>query len=257
MGNRARPRCPPSGSARTIIRLGHSGISLPNRDYYLAGDSSTVHIRREYRKHVAAMFRLLGEPLAGARASSAAVLRIETALAQRSRMLEQLRDPYANYHKRSQPELAALTPALDWSAQFQQMKIGAIDSVIVGQPEFLTQADSLVRFTPLTAWKAYLRWGLVDALASRLSSPFELESFHFNGSVLSGTKAMRPRWKRVLAVEEDAIGELMGQVWVQKYCSPVTKARYEKLTEDIFSAYRDRIGALPWMSEATKQHALL
>ncbi len=244
-------------SSRMIIRLGQGGLSLPNRDYYLASDSGTVHIRSEYRKHVAAMFRLLGETPAASRASSAAVLRIETALAKRSRTLEELRDPYANYNKLSQPKLVALTPALDWGAQFQQMQLGAIDSVIVGQPEFLAQADSLVRLTPLTVWKSYLRWGLVDALASRLSNPFELESFRFNGTVMSGTKTQRPRWKRVLAAEENAIGELMGQVWVQKYCSPATKARYEQLTEDIFSAYRDRIRALPWMSEATKQHALL
>src|SRR5262249_31742338 len=86
--------------------------------------------------------------------------------------------------------------------------------------------------------------------------PVDQENFHFYGTVLSGTKAQRPRWKRMLDAEEDAIGELVGQVWVQKYCSPATKARYEKLTNDIIDVYRGRIKNLPWITDATKRRAL-
>src|SRR5262249_19643825 len=82
------------------------------------------------------------------------------------------------------------------------------------------------------------------------------ENFHFYGTVMSGVPTQRPRWKRVLDAEEDAIGELMGQVWVKRYVSPATKARYTKLTNDIIAVYRERIQALPWMSASTKQRAL-
>jgi putative endopeptidase len=243
-------------SEKYMLHLQQGGLRLPDRDYYLSPDSANRKIRLQYAAHVAAMFRLLGEDAGAARRSSAAVLRIETGLARRSRTLEERRDPWANYHKMSVPELAALTPGIDWARHLGAMGLGAADSVVVGQPEFFTRADSMLGAVPLGDWKTYLRWNLVNSLAGRLSRPFELESFRFYGTVMSGTRAQRPRWKRVLDAEEGGIGELMGQEWVKKYCSPATKARYEKLTEDILGVYRDRIRALPWMSEATRARAL-
>jgi putative endopeptidase len=243
-------------SDKYMIHLYQGGIRLPDRDYYFNNDSTTQHVRSEYGKHVAAMFRLLGEDAATAQRSSRTVLRLEMALARKSRTLEERRDPWANYNKRSLTELSKATPSIDWRGQFAAMGLGAVDTVIVGQPEFLAQADSLVRAAPLADWKTYLRWRVVNRLADRLSRPFDRENFRFYGMVMSGAKEQRPRWKRVLDAEEDGIGELLGQVWVKRYCSPATKARYEKLTEDIISVYRDRIRELPWMSEATKQRAL-
>jgi len=243
-------------SDKYLVHISQGGLRLPDRDYYFDKDSTTRHIRAAYLKHVAAMFRLLGEDASTSRRSSQTVFRIETELARRSRTLEQRRDPWANYNKRSLTQLAVLTPAIDWGRQFKAMGIPSVDTVIVGQPEFLAQADSCVRAVSLEAWKTYLRWNVVNSLANRLSRPFDLENFRFYGMVMSGTKTQRPRWKRVLDAEEDAIGELLGQVWVKRYCSPATKARYEKLTRDIIDVYRDRIRTLPWMSPATRQRAL-
>jgi len=238
------------------VHLSQGGLGLPDRDYYFNADSSTKHVRAEYRVHVAKMFRLLGEPEAQANRSRDDVMKLETALASRSRTIEELRDPWANYHKFSLDELAATGNAIDWKRQIASMELSPVDSVIVGQPEFFGVADSLVQAADLGAWKSYLRWNVVNALANRISKPFDLEDFHFYSMVLSGTKAQRPRWKRVLDAEEGGIGELMGEVWVKRYCSPATKARYEKLTQDVFDVYRDRIQSLPWMSAATKTKAL-
>src|SRR5205823_3027647 len=127
---------------------------------------------------------------------------------------------------------------------------------VVGQPEFFKQVDSCLTVARLSEWQAYLRYNVVSSLASNLAKPFDQENFHFYGTVLNGTKAQRPRWKRMLDGTEDAIGELVGQEWVKSYCSPATKARYEKLTNDILDVYRDRIRNLSWMSPATKERAV-
>ncbi len=243
-------------SEKYVVHLLQGGIRLPDRDYYFGTDANTVRIREAYQKHVAAMFRLLGDDAKAAERASATVFRIERELAARSRTLEERRDPWANYHKMSAAELQKLTPTIAWSRQFETMGFGPIDTVIVGQPEFYAKLDSCLKAYPLEDWKTLLRWNVLNSMANRLSSPFELESFHFYGTVMSGIPTPRPRWKRVLDAEEDGIGELLGQVWVKKYCSPATKARYEKLVQDIFAVYRDRIRALPWMTEATKQKAL-
>jgi len=243
-------------SEKYLLHFYQGGLRLPDRDYYFDTDSNTVRIRTEYAKHIAAMFRLLGESQATADKASQTIIGIETRLARRSRTLEQRRDPWANYNKLSLAEFAKLTPGIDWTKQFADMGIAKQDTVIVEQPEFYAQADSSLSLVPLDAWKTYLRWNVVTTLAPRLSHALDVQNFKFYGTVMSGTKEQRPRWKRVLDAEEDGIGELMGQVWVKKYCSPETKARYEKLTNNIIEVYRDRIRTLPWMSEETKARAI-
>ncbi len=243
-------------SDRYIVHLSQGGIRMPDRGYYFGKDANTRNIREEYGKHVNAMFHLLGDDSTTAATATAAVLKLETAFAARSRTLEQRRDPWANYHKLSLAELAKLTPTIDWTAQFTNMGVPVQDTVIIGQPEFFKQVDSCLSVARMSEWQSYLRWIVAGSLASNLSQPFDQEHFHFYSTVLSGTQTQRPRWKRMLDATEDAIGELVGQEWVKQYCSPATKVRYEKLTEDIISVYRDRIRDLPWMSAETKTAAL-
>ena len=242
---------------RYIVHLYQGGIHMQDRDYYFGNDSTTKFVRTEYGKHLVAMFQLLGEDSATSNASSATVLKLETAMAARSRTLEQRRDPWANYNKYSLAQLAKLTPTINWANQFTAMGVPIQDTVIVGQPEFFKQVDSCLAIARLSEWQTYLRWIVMTNLAPNLSKPFDQENFHFYGTVMSGTKTQRPRWKRMMDATENAIGELVGQEWVKQYCSPATKARYEKLTEDIISVYRERIRNLQWMSAETKQRALV
>src|SRR5262249_41636900 len=127
--------------------------------------------------------------------------------------------------------------------------------VIVGQPEFYKQVEISLKKESLDHWKTYLRWQLINTYASQLSSPFDNENFHFYGTILNGTPDQRPRWKRMLDQEENYLGFALGQLYVQQYFSPETKARYEKLTNDIFDAFRDRIRKVDWMSDGTKKQA--
>jgi putative endopeptidase len=243
-------------SAAYVVFLYQEGLGLPDRDYYFGDDPSTKRVRDAYPDHVAAMFRLMGDDEARARDAARTILEIETALAQASRTMEERRDPYANYNKMSMEQVSKLTPSIDWKEQLQVMGIPPVDSLVVGQPEFFTRADSTLQSFPLDAWKDYLRWNVINTLADHLSSAFDQQDFRFYGTLMSGTPEQRPRWKRVLESTEDSIGELLGQVWVAKYCSPATKARYERLEGDIAAAYGDRIRRLPWMSETTKTKAL-
>ena len=243
-------------SAAYAYHLWQGGLGLPNRDYYFNTDGRTENIRREYVRHIANMFRLLGEDSVSASSSSAAVMSIETRLAGASRKLEDLRDPYRNYNKVSITQLDRLTPALPWQSLLPLMSVKGIDSVIVGQPEFYKDADRAVHSIPLPEWKSYLRWSLANRYSPSLSAPFENEHFHFFGTVLSGVKEQRPRWKRVIDAEERAMGFMLGQLYVQAYVPPAMKQRYETVVDNMFHAYADRIKRLDWMSEPTKEKAL-
>ncbi len=243
-------------SDRYLVHLWQGGLGLPERDYYFDTDARSSMLRREYVKHVAAMLRLLGDDSVRAASESQAVMEMETELADASRKLADLRDPVANYHSLALSDLDSLAPGIDWAGHLRAGGITGVDSVILGQPEFFRTLDTLVRERSLADWKAYLRWQLANAYAGYAGGAYDREHFHFFGTILSGTPEQRPPWKRALDAEDRFLGDALGQLYVQRYFSPRTKARYEKLTEDIFAAFRDRIRSLSWMSEPTRQRAL-
>ena len=243
-------------SDKMALYLWQSGLGLPNRDYYVNTDTRTKNIRRAYLRHVAATFRLLGQDSTTANAHAARVMALETTLAKSSRKLEALRDPYANYHKMSVAQLDKLAPGLDWQAWFGQMGHPRLDSVIVGQPEFYQTVDKLLKTTPVADWQAYLSWQLTHEYAPTLSEQFDQENFHFYGTVLRGATSQRPRWKRVLDMEERALGDALGQLFVQEYFKPEAKARYDTLVQRVEASFAEHIQHADWMSAPTKVVAL-
>jgi putative endopeptidase len=244
-------------SDQWALYLWQGGLGLPNREYYFRNDARTENIRNEYHKHLSKMFILLGEDEKQANVDEKSVYQIEQFLADSSRKLEDLRDPYANYNKMTIDELQKNTPDIDWKFISDKMEIKKLNEVIIGQPEFYRQLNSAVSKFTIDQWKAYLKWALINSMADRLSSAFNDENFHFKGTVMSGVKEQRPRWKRVQDYTESAVGELLGQVYVKKYCSPKVKERYETLVNNMIAAFRNRIQKLDWMSKETKEKALI
>ena len=243
-------------SDQMALYLRQSGLGLPNRDYYFNTDSRTKNIRAEYLKHVANTLQLLGQDAKTAAANAGQVMALETALAKSSRKLEALRDPYANYHKMSVAQLDKLTPGLDWQAWLGALGPQHLDSVIVGQPEFYQTVGRLLKTEPLGTWQAYLTWHVAREFAPTLSQPFVAENFHFYGTVLRGATAMRPRWKRVLDMQENALGDALGQLFVKEYFKPEAKARYDTLVKNMVTAFGEHINKVDWMSAPTKVVAL-
>lgn len=243
-------------SDRNVLHLWQGGLGLPNRDYYFDTDARSVMLRREYVKHVTRMFQLLGDAPAAAAAHARTVMTIETGLAKASRKLEDLRDPHANYNPMSLAELGRLTPSIRWREFLEQGHIRDIDTVIVGQPDFFKAVQASLATHGVAGWKTYLRWHLANSFAEEAGGKYDAEDFHFYGTILNGTPAQRPRWKRALDAEENYLGDALGQLYVERYFTPATKARYEKLTQDIFDAFRARIQALAWMSDSTKTRAV-
>ncbi|HEV2832323.1 MAG TPA: M13 family metallopeptidase [Hanamia sp.] len=237
-------------------KLWQGGIGLPERDYYFNTDSSTSNIRKAYVGHVAKMLELQGQDSVSANQSAANILAMETKLAKASRKLADLRDPYANYHKTSIADLSKLSSSIDWKNFLQNIGVTKIDSVIVGQPEFFKSLDGILKSTSISDWKNYLRYRTVSAFSEALPNAFGEETFNFS-KLLSGAKERRPRWKRAIRAEENAMGELLGQLYAKKYFDSTTKKRYSDLVENIRDAYKERIKNLRWMGDSTKQKALV
>ena len=236
------------------LELGQGGLSLPDRDYYLK--DSFAETRTKYRAHIEKMFTLLGEKPADAAAHADTVISVETELAKVSRSRVDLRDPNKNYNKFTTAELLAKYPALPLSVYFESQKIVLPEYEVVGQPEFFDALNRLVTTRPLSDWKTYLRWHVLHSSAPYLPAAFELENFAFFGKALSGQPEQEPRWKRSAHVIDGSIGEALGSLYVEKYFPAEARARMIELVGNLKAVYRDRIAAVPWMTEATRAKAL-
>ena len=235
-------------------KLYQGGIGLPEREYYFKNDSSTVAIRNAYVKYIAKMLTMAGEDSVKANKDSKDILALETKLASASRKLEDLRDPYKNYNKMAISDLNKMASNVDWTNFLTVTGVKGIDSVIVGQPEFFNALNAVLKTTPIEVWKSDLKFNLISDFSGALPDRFGIEAFHFN-KLFSGAKERKPRWKRVIQSEENAMGELLGQLYVKEFFNETAKKRYSDMVEAIREALRERIGRLTWMSDSTKQKA--
>jgi len=243
-------------STRMIATAGQGGLSLPDRDYYLREDEKSKQLREQYAAHVAKMFELTGDSTEAAKARSAAVLRIEMALAKGSKKRTELRDPDANYHKLAPADVQKLTPHFDWNVYFAGIGLNQPGDVDVAQPEFFQAFNTQVAEAPIADWQSYLRWQLVHASAPYLGAVLVNENFDFYGRKLNGLKQLRERWKRVLDTVDHQIGEELGQLYVATYFPPESKTRMLSLVANLRAALRDRLQTIAWMDEPTRAAAL-
>lgn len=243
-------------STRYIFRLLQSGITLPDREYYLQSDDRSKSIRKKYLAFVCSLSKLYKKEIS--KQDAVHILNIETKLAQASMTRTETRDANLQYNKMDLRGLELLTPHIPWNVYFKSIgvKDDKLKHLLVNQPKFIQTIDHMFQHLSLDHWKLYLLWHFMLASAPYLSESIAKERFKFVGTVLSGAKKMRPRWKRVIAEIDSAMGEALGKLYVEKFFPQEAKRRMDTMIDDIFSAYRDRIQALDWMGPATKKKAL-
>ena len=245
----------PKNSALNIFQMGQGGINLGEKEYYLDNDSITQNIREQYKVYIGKLFQLAGFTEAEAQQKVADVMEIETAIAKASRSATELRDPEANYHKMSFDELKKTISGIDWDAYVKGLGIQAPAELNVEQVEPIQEVARLMNTLPLSKHVSYLEYNLLDAAASCLSDDFVAARFDFYGKVLSGRQVNQPRWKRAVSSVDGMLGELVGEMYVEKYFPAAAKERMVKLVKNLQVALGQRIDAQDWMSDSTKVKA--
>lgn len=243
-------------ATKVIGQMGQSGLSLPDRDYYLENDDSSKKLREKFPTHIAKMFQLAGDDEATATAGAATVMTIETKLATASMNRIVRRKPENVYHKMTVAQVKAMAPNIDWDAYFKTVGLSHAGDINVGQPDFMKAVSDYLTSIPIADWKTYLRWHVINAAAPTLSSKFVDEDFDFNGRTLNGTKEILPRWKRCVAATDRALGEALGQEYVKRYFTAESKARALQMVQNLIAALHDDLTTLSWMSDPTRQRAI-
>lgn len=239
-----------------VPQLGQGGLGLPDVEYYTKDDNRSKEIRAKYLEHVANMFKLIDVNPELASQYAQKVLDIETRLAKISNTRLENRDPIKLYNKMTIDNLQKLSPDFDWKKYFELVGLPDLNLVVVAQPKFFSGLGNVLNEVPFDDWKVYFKWNVLRSSANALSSPFVNERFDFTQRFLNGAKAMQPRWKRVVQSVNMTMGELLGQIYVEKYFPPEAKERAKAIVNNLLVAMGESIKNLEWMGDATKQQAL-
>jgi predicted metalloendopeptidase len=249
-------------STQYLAGIIQSGTTLPDRDYYLKDDAKYLKAREALKKYVATLFRLSGK--ANGDSAAGAILNLETKLASAQWDRTQLRDAEKRYNKFQVSQLPGLNPSLPWSAFFDSAGAKGLRELNVATPSYFAALEKIISETSLDDWKQYLHFRLLDASASALTKAFVDAHFELHGKELRGIPEQQPRWKRAVDTvagggnnRMGALGEAVGQLYVQKHFKPQARERMNQLVGNLLKAFEQSIHDLSWMTDATKKQALV
>ena len=243
----------PKRSSVNVVLVNQSGLGLPDRDYYLLQDARMTAIRQAYQDYVAKLLTLANQP--DPQSAAQRILALETAIATKQWDRARSRDRNATYNMKTVAELQALSPKFDWKAYLSAAGMSKATEIVVRQPDYVTGADSIIANTPITVWREYLTYHLIDNYTSELPSAFQQAAFEFRGKTLSGQQVQTVRWKRGVDEVAGGLGEAVGKIYVERNFKPDAKARMDEMIRNLRKAYEVGIDSLDWMSPETKAQA--
>ena len=242
-------------SAMNIVQLYQAGIGMGDRDYYLLEDEGSAKMRDAYRAYINKLFTLAGSSPELADAAVDAVMKIEKAIAEISYGREDLRDSQKNYNKLAYEDFKQIESPLDWDVYFESMGLAGLKELDAKQINFYKDMNKALQNTTVDEQKYYLAFNLLSAAAPYLSDDFVDADFEFYGKVMSGKQEQQPRWKRSLNTVNGALGEAVGEMYVEKYFPASSKEKMLTLVGNLQTALSERINGLEWMSDTTKAKA--
>ena len=236
-------------STHYIYNIGQGGIGL-SRDYYFDDDNKSKQIRKKYKQYIKDQMNNFG-----VNADVDKLYALEERMAKSFYKKEKLRDPLANYHKKSFDELKSEISGFDWGMYFDARGVKP-EYINVTQVEPIKESVAIINDTDLDLLKTYLKFRIINGAVSFLDDQTYDIAFDFYNREMAGQKEPKPRWKRAISMIDGSLGEMVGQIYVQKYFPESAKKRMEKLVKNLQRALGARIENLDWMSDETKKQAL-
>ena len=239
--------------SRYVTHVRQSGLGLPNRDYYSRDDAPFPEHREAYVDYIEATLERAGvdEP----RARAEAVMDLETQLADIHWSRVQQRDREANYQLKSLEELIEFAPDFPWQTYLAERQLGDIDEVVVATNTAVQQSAALFQEVPVETWASYLAFHWINNHAPVLSADYADAHFDFFSRRLNGVEEQRDRAQRGISFVSGRLGELIGQVYVQRHFPPEYREQMETLVEYLRRAFAERLATLEWMDDETRVEA--
>jgi endothelin-converting enzyme/putative endopeptidase len=239
-------------ATKQIAFIQQGGLGMPEKDYYLRSGDKDVKLRSQYVAHVAKMLTLAGSPPEQAQKDAQNILAMETALAQASLGVVDMREPEKTYHLQPIATFTASLPGFDFPSYEDAMHSPHVAEINNATPQFWPELMRQLDTTDMATIKAYLRYQVLTTAARNLPHAFDAENFDFYGRVLEGQPEQRARWKRCSSAVDGALGEALGKVYVDQYFAGDSKAKMLQMVHDIEAAMGRDLDEIDWMSPATK-----
>ncbi|MBM7072241.1 M13 family metallopeptidase [Shewanella sp. 202IG2-18] len=240
-------------SSQYAVYVYQSGLTLPDRDYYLKDDEKYVGNREALSKYVDDVLKRAGYADAGR--ASKSVMEVEHFIAKNHWDRVALRDANKRYNKFERDGVNKLLGDMGFDAFATGAGMDKVTEVIVGQPSYLEALGKQFDKFPVSVWQDYLAFHLVDSYANLMSKNFEDLAFNFHDKTLKGIQEQKPRWKQAVDAANGVIGELVGQEYVKESFKPEAKERMEVLIHNLIKAFEVSINGLEWMTPETKKAA--
>ena len=239
---------------QVIAYIDQGGLTLPDRDYYIKDDPKQVEMRKHLVEYITQLLTLTGQSAEKAGESAQTVLRIETGLAKAEMDRTQRRDPKNRDHKMTRDAAISLAPNFYLTRYFSAVAAPAFSDLNVTNPEFFKQVNGVIETESLDSLKTYVSWHLLDSAAPWLSKPFVDANFKMRQH-LTGQSEIQVRWKRCVDATDGALGEALGQKYVEETFGAEGKERMLKMVDALETSLDQDIQGLPWMTADTKKQA--
>lgn len=239
-----------------VLYLGQGGLGLPNRNYYLDDTPQMEEIRKNYIAYIATILKLAGENDVEKKAQQ--IFALEKSMAQAHWSPEARRDTIKNYHPMTLNDMKKFTQGFAWDNFIQQWQLSdkQLNKVIVETDTAVEQLAKIYANTPVSTLQDYLRFHYLSDQAPYLNRDFSDARFDFYSRKLNGVEKQRTRKERALETVNHLQGEPMGQIYVEKYFNPESKAKITDLVSYVRGTFNSRLKDNDWMDDATRQEAL-
>ena len=243
----------PADPTRYVVGISQSGLGMPVRDYYLNKGEKFDAYRGAYKTYVTRILELIGDKTPSE--SAAAIIALETKIAEVHWPPEKQRDIQAINNPTDRAGLAKMIPAVDWDLALEPSGLGKVQHFLVNEVSALKDGAALLDTQPVATWQKYLAFHLANQYANHLPKAFDEANFAFFRKALRGIEEQRERWKRGTALLDGLIGEGVGELYVAKHFPPGHKAAMDSLVANLRTAMGERLKTLEWMDEATRAEA--
>ncbi|MFI5078795.1 MAG: M13 family metallopeptidase, partial [Vicinamibacteria bacterium] len=243
----------PADPTRYVVGISQSGLGMPVRDYYLNKGEKFDAYRTAYKTYVTRILELIGDKTPGE--SAAAIIALETKIAEVHWPPEKQRDVQAINNPTDRAGLAKMIPAVDWDIALEAGGLGKVQHFLVNEVSALKDGSALLDTQPVATWQKYLAFHLANQYSNHLPKAFDEANFAFFRKALRGIEVQRERWKRGTVLLDGLIGEGVGELYVAKYFPPGHKAAMDTLVANLRTAMGERLKTLAWMDDATRAEA--
>lgn len=247
----------PLGICPTYM-AGDEGPYLDLRKVYFTNDGYADYVD-SLRDHIRNLLILYGRDEQTASSEADRIIEFEKEIWTATKDTSAQNDPSAYYKTYTYDQLKAMHKNIDIDVILNEtgmLPANGADVFLITEPGAVEKADELYTAENLPVLKDYLIYRILNTFSDSMTQAYEDEGLAYDRT-MSGTTEDEPADKRAYQMVSGLLYSSYGRLYVKQYCSEQTRIEIRGYIQKIMAQYHTMLAGLDWMSEATKQRAIL